>query len=182
MTRSHSPAPRPRRPTCAQTTVQNCQTCGAAIPRNSPTEAFCVRCRYSSGPKAQPRLELPTKYDIALEEAAYKAWATNSDQSEASVEFNWPEELDLAAAPDPAPSEAQKAFDALRAGLRLVIEGGRRDGIPSRAAALAVIVGLFNSPAAAAERIGSDRKTVERAVETMQENLKAHFAKSQDGC
>jgi hypothetical protein len=82
-----------------------------------------------------------------------------------TVDFDYPG--DAAA----TPSHGAEAFDALRSGLLVILESGHKDGIRTRAAALATLAGLFDSPTAAALAIGLNRSTLHRAVNRLRREI-----------
>jgi hypothetical protein len=86
-----------------------------------------------------------------------------SDDGE-RVPVTWPNHAESVEDYDDA---RENALHWLRVGLLVALEGGRVDGIASRTAALAVVAGLFDSPAAAADKVGLDRRAVARAFENI---------------
>ena len=69
----------------------------------------------------------------------------------------------------------EAALDVLRHGLLVVIGDGHRDAVRTRAAALAVLIGLFASATKAAQAIGANRSTVHRAVKNLRKELQYAF-------
>ena len=66
---------------------------------------------------------------------------------------------------------ALAALDALRRCLVQVLEGGHRDGIPARAAALGVLAGLYATPADAAKALNVAPSTIFRALTGLRRSL-----------
>jgi len=83
------------------------------------------------------------------------------------VDFDYPPEGN-------ADNHAQDgdALEALRHGLLVVIADGHADGARIRAVALARLIGLYESNAAASVSTGVNRSTLHRAVLRMKEKIK----------
>lgn len=71
------------------------------------------------------------------------------------------------------PAANPDALEVLQHGLLVALRDGHADGMPLRVLALARMVGLFDSDAAAAESAGVDRSSVSRAVRRMRSKLQA---------
>jgi hypothetical protein len=82
------------------------------------------------------------------------------------VPVTWPPGLCGDADPEET-GAALAALDAVRRCLVLVIEGGHRDGIPVRVAALAVMLELYATPSQAAKALQVSASTVVRALEKL---------------
>src|ERR1035441_2445194 len=82
------------------------------------------------------------------------------------VPVTWPPGLCGDADPEET-GAALAALDAVRRCLVLVIEGGHRDGIPVRVAALAVMLELYVTPSEAAKALEVSHTTVVRALKKL---------------
>jgi hypothetical protein len=70
-----------------------------------------------------------------------------------------------------AHGSTQAAFEVLRQGLAIIIEGGHTDGACTRAAALALLVGVYATPTEAAKAAKTQCSSLIRAVEKMRSEL-----------
>jgi len=90
----------------------------------------------------------------------------------ASVGFAYPDE------PEPQPAQDRES-DILRHGLILILRDGKRAGMASRAAALAMLAGLFPCQADAARAAGLSPSAMSRAVEKLRSELAASLTRTQ---
>jgi hypothetical protein len=92
----------------------------------------------------------PSEFEVAIDQGATSPWSSEAYE---------------------APGAAGEAVEVLRMGL-LVVLAGHKDATRTRVAALAVLVGLFDSPTAAARALALDRSTISRAVRRMRADLR----------
>lgn len=132
--------------------ADRCRRCGRPIPALPLEDAFCVGCRYEKTPRRSAGGRA-SEFDIACEVVPAPEPIAEAPASDAPV--------------------AADALDALCSGLSIVLEGGHRDAIPARAAALAVLCRLYPSQAATAARLGIAPSSLSRALAALRSELSA---------